>query len=93
MPNEVVLFRSFTHANRRGRHIPHHDDTMRLANNFMDGKTPSAENGGGRDHGVGDMYQMIERLSNFINNDHVKALMSMGDAWTRAFTDRWQGFI
>ena len=31
---------------------------------------------------------MIESLRCFINNDSVKASMSMGDAWKRAFNDR-----
>ena len=41
-----------------------------------------------KDHGVRDLYMMIESRGNLINNVNVKALMTMGDTWKRAFNDR-----
>ena len=47
-----------------------------------------ADDQGGKDHGVGDVYKMIENLRSFFNNADAKALLSMGDVCQRAFNDR-----
>ena len=59
---------------------------MRLATTLIEGNRPFAEDEGGKDHGTEATYAIVESLRNFLNKGNVKALMSMGDAWKRAFS-------
>ena len=61
--------------------------TMRLATNLSVGDRPVGEGGSGGEHGAQASSDMIGSLGHVIIKDNVKALMSMGDAWRKAFNE------
>ena len=62
--------------------------TMGLTMNLSDGNRPFGEEERSNDHGAEASYDSIESPRHSVHKDNIKALMSMGDALKRTFSDR-----